>query len=258
MDIIEALRLAGVEGNKADFYLAALELGQASVTAIAQRAGIGRTNAYEVMDRLTTMGLIGTIDRGSRTLVIAQDPTILVRRLDEQRKALNDVLPELRSIHNSSQFKPKARYFEGLEGIRTILDETLSCRSKLLYGILSMDQLLNVPGPEIMQKYIERRIRAGINLRVIRSYQRDIEHIWPGSNDERRELRFAPPHLDFGMTMYLYDSTVVFISSRKERYALSIQSEESFEMQLALFRSVWDSSVPPNASNTLTQWAEKS
>lgn len=38
MNLIEMLQAAGIDGNKADFYLASLELGEATVASIAQKA----------------------------------------------------------------------------------------------------------------------------------------------------------------------------------------------------------------------------
>ena len=55
MDIEKVLNELGIDGSRAHFYLAALELGDAPVTAIAAKAGIGRSNAYEVLNRLASM-----------------------------------------------------------------------------------------------------------------------------------------------------------------------------------------------------------
>lgn len=102
MNLVEMLQAAGVDGHKADFYLASLELGEATVATIAQKAGIGRTNAYEVLDRLLATGLVATVQKGARSYVIPQDPIALLRRVECQRQVVQDVLPQLRALHNSS------------------------------------------------------------------------------------------------------------------------------------------------------------
>ncbi|WP_237717117.1 TrmB family transcriptional regulator [Cupriavidus basilensis] len=130
MNMVEMLQAAGIDGHKADFYLASLELGEATVAAIAQKAGIGRTNAYEVLDRLVASGFVSTIQKGARSYVIPQDPIMLLRKIESQRQIIQEVLPQLRSIHNSSGGKPKVRFFSGLEGIKTVMSETLECQSK--------------------------------------------------------------------------------------------------------------------------------
>ena len=48
----------GLHETEARFYLAALELGQAPVRDVAAKAGISRTNAYDVFERLLEQRLV--------------------------------------------------------------------------------------------------------------------------------------------------------------------------------------------------------
>ena len=244
MNLIEMLQAAGIDGNKADFYLASLELGESTVASIAQKAGIGRTNAYEVLDRLLADGLVATVQKGARSYVIPQDPIALLRRIEAQRQLVQEVLPRLRSIHNSAGGQPKVRYFPGIEGIKTVLNETLECQSKELRAVMSNSELFEMPGIEVIRGIVARRVRAGINLRVIRSGPGDTRDLWRSSTRDRRELRFAPADFEVGITTYLYDDTVAFISSRAEHYALSIQSAEFFAFECSLFEVLWSTSTP--------------
>ncbi|CDY74607.1 Transcriptional regulator, TrmB family [Caballeronia glathei] len=234
-----ALGQVGIDGNRARFYLAALELGEATIAAVSHHAGIGRTNAYEVLERLIADGLISRIQRGAKVFVQAQDPFVILRRIEEQRRLAAELLPQLRSLHNRAGSKPRVRYFEGAEGIKEVLRDTLSCRSGELRGILAMAELLETPGVDVMNKHIRARIRAGLDLRVIRSASRETDRIWPASRSERRELRYAPAGLDLGMTSYIYDDKVAFISSRREHFALCVQSEEFAAFQTAMFEGLW-------------------
>jgi HTH-type transcriptional regulator, sugar sensing transcriptional regulator len=244
MNLIDMLRAAGIDGNKADFYLASLELGEATVAAIAQKAGIGRTNAYEVLDRLLADGLVATVQKGARSYVIPQDPIALLRRIEAQRQLVQDVLPRLRSIHNSSGGKVQVRYFSGIEGIKTVLNETLECQSKEVRAVMSNSELFQIPGYEVIKDIATRRARAGINLRVIRSGPGDTRDMWRTSKRDLRELRYAPADFEVGITTYLYDDTVAFVSSRAEHYALSIRSAEFFAFQCSLFEVLWSTSTP--------------
>ncbi|ETR78071.1 TrmB family transcriptional regulator [Afipia sp. P52-10] len=115
----------------------------------------------------------------------------------------------------------------------------MDCRSKILRGILSMHELLEAPGAEWMDGFIAERLRRGIQLQVIRSPSRESEHIWPSSQDELRELRYAPTSMDLGMTMYLYDERVLYVSSRKENFALVIESPELSALNGAMFDGLW-------------------
>jgi sugar-specific transcriptional regulator TrmB len=230
----------GLDEKEQRFYLAALELGTASVTAIAARANVSRTNGYDLLQRLQKRGLVSQIEGdGGVRQIVAEDPGVLVQEWERTRHVLDDLVPELRSLYNGPKFKPRIRLYEGADGIKRAFRETLDCRSKLLLGILSMHELLEVPGAEWMAQYIDERISRGIELKVVRSPARDSEAIWPSSPAEERELRYAPPHLNLSMTMYIYDHKVLHISSRNENYALVIESEELAAMNRSLFESLW-------------------
>lgn len=234
------LQALGMDDKELRFYLAALELGSASVTEVAMRAGVSRTNGYDLLERLERRGLVAQESEGAGTRrVIPEDPSVLLRDWERRKLVLNELVPELRSLYNGSPRKPRTRIYEGTEGINRALWETLECRSKVLMGVLSMHELLEVPGPQWMDGFIAERVKRGIQLKVIRSPMRETENIWPSSAEELRELRFAPANLDLGMTMYINDDKVTYVSSKAENYALVIESRELASLNRAFFQSLW-------------------
>jgi sugar-specific transcriptional regulator TrmB len=252
MGLAEQLQELGLNSKEARFYLVALELGQAPVSAIAHASGISRTNAYEVLGRLLRKGTVTQIERaggGSRKrfYVVAEDPQRLLGILEAQRAAAESLLPELRAIYSRSTVRPRVRLYEGAEGIRTVLYETLNCRSKELRGILSMRDLLDVPGRAENEEYIRQRIRAGISLRALRSRENDVADTWQSGEAELREVRYTPRGLIFTMTTWIYDDKVAIVSSRRENFGMTIQSEELARMQENLFSVLWAASTPDRA-----------
>lgn len=247
MSIDQVLVQIGLQETEAKFYLAALELGQASVRDIAAKAGISRTNAYDVFSRLLEQGLVTQVGAAANKtmLVAAEPPDQLTELLDARRRKLDGLLPELRSLHNGASGKPRVRFYQGLDGIKLVLNDTLTARDKKLLGILSMRELYEVPGRAWMDDLVRRRIDAGVYLRVIRSPVKDIANVWPQSAVDLREVRFASPHFVFTMTSYIYDNKVAIISSRRENFAMTIESEEFAMMQRNLFEVSWASCSPP-------------
>lgn len=254
MPIDRVLTDIGLHETEVRFYLAALELGQASIRDIAQKAGISRTNAYDVFSRLLEQRLVSEISQsGDRLmLIVAESPQRVLEIVEERRKKLEAVMPELLSLHNRTPAKPNVRYYQGEDGIKAVLEQTLGCRSKSLLGILSMCDLYEVPGRQWMDEYVERRINAGVHLRVVRSSNKDLHPFWSQSEAELRTVRYAPPDFNFTMTTYIYGNTVALISSRKENFAMTIDSAELAVMQTGLFEMLWD------ASRTLALSAKRS
>ena len=139
--------------------------------------------------------------------------------------------------------KPKISFFEGLEGIKTVLDDTLNVQNKTLRGILSMEDLYKIPGKKFMDDYVKRRIEAGLRLRVIRSKSKDIASDWSGGFAENRDLRYPPVNMVFDMTTYIYDNKVGLISSAKENFGMIIESQEFSRNMGYLFEALWQISA---------------
>jgi sugar-specific transcriptional regulator TrmB len=246
--IEEALARLGISGKRARFYLAALELGEAPVHAVARQAGLSRTTAYDLLTRLAAEGLLTRVTKNGRLHVAAEDPARLLGAVDDRRRTVEELLPELRSLANRAGVRPRVRFYEGREGITLVLHDTLRCRSKALDGILSMTDLFQVPGREAMEEYVARRIRTGIRLRVVRSREKDIgPDVWPTRPEDLRELRYAPEGTVFTMTTWIYDDRVSIISSRREHFGMILESPEFSALMRNLFAALWQASTPAPA-----------
>ncbi|NMG35723.1 transcriptional regulator TrmB [Azoarcus sp. TTM-91] len=246
MDMESKLAQIGISGTLFKLYAAAIELGEAPISDVAARAGLVRTTAYDALSRLEQEGLVVLENRGSKRYVVAEDPTVLLERLEARRQMLGELMPQLRSLYNRVKGKPGIRFYEGAEGIRTALWDTLTVTGepKVLRGILSMGELSETPGLEEMERFIAARASKGIWLKVIRSRRKDVEPIWPSSLGDLRDLRYAPDDMVLSMTTFIYDNRVSLISSRRENYGLIIESEEFAAMQRQLFDALWSVATP--------------
>ena len=110
-----------------------------------------------------------------------------------------------------------------------------------------MSDLYEVPGREWMDDNVRRRIKAGVQLRVVRSATKDVHPFWADDPADLRVLRYAPDDFSFSMTTYIYDDTVALISSRKENFAMTIESAEFAAMQTGLFETLWAVARPAAA-----------
>lgn len=240
MTIQQVLDELGLKRNKGAVYLAALEIGNGTVAQIAKKARLPRTTSHEIIEFLSSQGLVSFITKGRRRIYTVEPPDKLKVLLKERERNLQAVLPELRSLLNTSGRRPKVRFYEGEEGVKTVFEDTLTVSEKWLRGILSMEDLYKVPGKRFMDDYVKRRVDAEIKLHVIRSQVKEVEETWPTSSEENRELRYAPANFIFPMTMYLYDNKVGIIGTDKETFGMIIESQDFFQTQKNLFEILWE------------------
>jgi sugar-specific transcriptional regulator TrmB len=240
---------AGLEPKEARFYLAALNMDSATIAQLAEASRISRTNAYDIAKRLARRGLVSLIEGGSqhggpkargrpRTVVRVADPQRLLDEWSQRRRVLDSVVPQLRAFHAKAGTAPRVRYLEGTSGIRTALFETLDWPSPLR-GVLSMRDLLSVPGVEAMQEYIAGRRERELWLHVLRSPEKDLPGGWPTSHDDYRRTRYVPDQYVFTMSIIIGDVSAAMISSKRENFALVVESLEYVEMHRNLFEVLW-------------------
>ncbi|WP_432855004.1 TrmB family transcriptional regulator [Amycolatopsis sp. CA-161197] len=242
---------AGLDPKEAQFYLAVLELARPTVAEAAERAGFSRTNGYDIAKRLLHRGLVTMTEVGptgrpagrGRSVLTAADPGVLLDELATRKQLLDGLVPELRAMRDTQGSRPRVRYLEGESGMRAALFETLEWDCPLL-GILSMHDLMAVPGPAVMDEYIANRRRRGTPLRVVRSPERETDQDWPSSGADIRNVRFAPPEHIFTLTTYIGEEAVAIMSSRTENFAMMIESREYARTQANLFEVLWTVSTP--------------
>jgi len=228
----------GLTPKQARVYIASLQLGAATVQSIATAAQTERTNAYDAIEALITKRLMSITSEGKKNLYVAEPPENLERILAERQASLTSLLPELRSLYNLSDSKPRIRYYPGLEGYKAVYEDTLTATTEL-FGIYSVQDIIDVLGKEYVDKVVERRIKAGITLQVIRSREREIPGVYPNTDQELREVRLAPAGMVFPIVTYVYDDKVIFLSSKKELFGLIMESQDIAQANKNYFEALW-------------------
>lgn len=246
MNITTTLHKFGLTGNQTKVYLAALELGDARAQDIAKRAKILRQTTYEALDALALMGLVNHYTSRRVRRYVIEAPARLGQILDERKREIVEAMPELTSIfQQSGSYKPRMKYYEGIEAMKALYEDTLTTSNKKLLSILSVRDLIDAFGLEYCEDLWARRIKAGIHIRVIRDLKRDVGNRWTETTEALRQIRYASRTFDLPMTMYLYDNKVVVFSTKHENFGMMIESKEFCETQRALFEILWAASEVP-------------
>ena len=233
----------GLSGKLGRFYMAALKLGSAPVQQVAREAGIGRTTAYSLLEKLKDDKLVTLVQKGGKTHMVAENPDVLARNLEDKQRALSAMLPDLRSLYDNGESTPRFQIYDGVDGISTVLNTVLASETEVVRGILSMQELLSSPGREVIDRFVAQRVSAGKWLHVLRSKAEETDDIWHDSDEEMRRVRYTSAAEPFVMTLLLFDNKVGLISSRKENYGLIVESSEFAKVLNALFEVMWQASA---------------
>ncbi len=241
--MILKLKQLGLSEKEAKVYLAALELGEATVQEIAKQASINRPTTYVQIERLIKLGLMSSVEKKGKMHFIAEDPIQLSKLLDEQKKEIEEkvkffekILPEIKSIHNLDRKKSRVRFFEGLEGLRSIKDEILKTKDKEIKAFFSVDDFNNIFSEEERNKYLNRRLKKGIKVKGLYTRSKGpFEKVTRG--DDVRMI----PKKDFPISsdVTIFSDKVAISALKDEIVGVIIENKEIATVFRSIFNLVW-------------------
>ncbi len=246
--LISLLEGVDVPHNEAVTYAALLRLESVSIRKLAAATGINRGTTYDALKNLVALGLASVkSDNGKRERYTAESPERIYDIIRDKRHELleasnsaKDLVPHLLANHASPSGQPLVRYYEGDEGVATILKDVLqTCRNlhQPEYIAYSSDQVRRYLYREYPQ-FTERRIAEGIAVKVI--------GVGGEAGDAALSQRKQLPDEPTGTVssyILVYGSKVATISitSSNTPYGVVIEDVGAANMQRLLFDKLWTS-----------------
>lgn len=241
MTATEQLTQFGLDSKEATAYLSILELGGASIGKIAKKSGLKRTTLYDVLDSLKQQALVSSSRRGTKTLYYAENPRVIGEKLDEKKRALESMLPELLAIANAIDKKPKVRYYEGLEGIKDVYRDTLKFHEQELLAWVAKEAVDAFDEEFLNKYYLAKRIEKKIWVRAIAP---DLPYMLRYQGLDRASLRTTKlidaKKFPLDVEINLYGKSRIGIMSFEEELGLIIESEKIYRTLKSIFESQWE------------------
>lgn len=226
--------------READVYVALLELGETTIERISKKSKIKRTTVYDVIKSLKEKGLVGSVRHKKRALYYAEDPRILGNQLEEKKTVLNNILPQLLSLANFIDKKPDIKFFEGIEGIKNVYQDTLNFPESeiLMWGSTDIHEYFD--NDFMWTYYVPKRIEKKIWMRAIGQDLEAVRKIRAEDSKHLRQTRFhSHSDMPFDVEINLYGKRKIGIMSFKEQIGLIIESEKIFNTLKSIFELNW-------------------
>ena len=229
-------------------YLACLELGSDTIQNISKKAGIPRSTCYLIIDELKNSGLVHQIKKSKKTFITAESPTKLVKLLEEKKKEvsvslnnLNKILPELSALHNTRQDKPSVRFYEGFEGIKNIMEDTLVA-NEILVICSGYDEEMRVGElSNYLDDYFEKVDQKKIKTLEILGEAPDLDPYVEKYQSELHQMKIVLTkkgihHID----KMIYGNQVAIVSFEYLN-GVVLENKEIAEFERDLFYRLWKS-----------------
>jgi len=242
IEVKKTLQDVGLSKDETEIYLAGLELGESSVQNLARQAKVKRPTAYKIIDALIAKGLFYQTFQGKKRFFGAQNPKDLEVNLNRKATDLAKIMPELNSIYNIPEFKPRVRFYEGLAGAMAVYEDTLSSTPENgeILSCTGIKNIFEIFPEEYAVNYINRRVQKNIREKIIAIDSEESRKWQKNSEKELREIILASEdQFDFSGDMEIYGDKVALISYQENFMAVVIESKEIAKMQKFIFNLSW-------------------
>lgn len=236
--LITTLNHVGFDEKEAKVYLALLELGNATATAIAERAGLKRAVVYLVVERLKKSGYALEIRKGAVKKFAVVDPMRVLQNVRTAADDLKFMLPLLRALQDKGRETPRIEFLEGEEAVLSVWLH-LEAYPQIRYTT-SMKRLYElIPGAveAWMKRYDAGRITASAK-HLVTDTPLDREWAKKMKQFNTQEVRFLAKgkmmEMDFSMV-----SDMLVITSFEPLYSIVVHSERIAQSAALLFDSAF-------------------
>jgi sugar-specific transcriptional regulator TrmB len=246
--------LTKTQANTLDFLL---ENGENKASDIARAVKQPRGAIYKALDELLALELVEKREKtGQIALFRPLHPRKLEKVLEKRENTLrqskgtlDEILPNLTSAFNLTVNRPGVKFYEGEEGFKKVLYDTLMSKTEV-YMIINREALSNQEKfAEINDEYKRRRIRAGIKKKIIRVGKKPDNPAPMQTRDKEyeaiTEVRYADRDtVPFKASIQIYDNKISYqLIDGDNIIGILIEDKNIFELHKATFDLIWSNSA---------------
>jgi sugar-specific transcriptional regulator TrmB len=239
--IIEAAEMLGFSDKMSAVYLASLELGGGSVAEIAKLSGVERVNTYYVLEQLQKDGFVYSGLLKKKIAYFAESPKKLLEAMEAKTRKFSEIIPQLLAMENSHATKPVIRFYEGIEGIKKVFEETLLLpKGSETLAFVSYSTVRSHL-KEWTVDFIKRRAAKGIAQRCIAENTQQVqENLVANDVRDLRETRVVDKErYPFELDQLNIFGNKIFIASYTDMLALVIEGPAIAKTMRSIFELAW-------------------
>lgn len=263
----EFIQSLGFNESEAKMYLALLELGTAKVSKVTERAGLGRTLGYHIMDKLLEYGIVEEVKSPGSPIIhyVAKHPEHLAKHVsheaikwEETVNELKERLPEFIDVYTNED-RPVVRFYDNVAGLKKSMQRILDKRPNELLNIMNFSATVhNDEYQAFKQEFYDRRKEIGIKSRILmvdtwknRKLFQDLSDRNDGWYEKENyrwitldEMPAIVKQQKFGLINIYEDTTLISVFQKNKFFAIEIDNKPITNLVKLLFEYAWKQTAP--------------
>ncbi len=204
--------------REVEIYLESLKIGLSTIQDLAKSLKMNRVTVHSAIEQLIEKGLLFESRKKKKRMVMADDPSVLKRMLQQKHNELNLIegnldytIDLLSKINRVDASRPTVKFYEGVSGFKQMLEETLEAKTEFL--VYNTGRFI-AEAVEIgyLDDYMRRRGEKKINSRLLFP-SLDYAKIWARKpKDYRVRVRVAKEDPKWIGGYFAWDEKVALLS----------------------------------------------
>ncbi|HLD32945.1 MAG TPA: helix-turn-helix domain-containing protein [Candidatus Peribacteraceae bacterium] len=253
--ITSLLGSLGCNEREIQIYLQCLRAGPETVREIAQQMKQNRITVHSAIDQLIDKGFLTETRRGKKRIIIAEEPSSIHGLLQKKQNELKllranavyvaGILESLKAPHAS---RPTVKFYEGVDGFKYMLEETLKTRGEVLV-FTYVDLFSQVLGPDYLEDYFIRRAAKRIHTRLIFPPCQFARRVNAKAKQYRIQVRLLPPEIRWKSGIFSWDTTIALMSYTEGRFTTTFVENPDIAhfYRSVIFELCWRQAKPMEA-----------
>jgi len=235
----EKLKQIGLTDKESKVYTSLLEYKDSLVSEVAKKTNINRSLLYSILESLSKKGMVTYIIKNNVRYYRAAEPQKIFSMLKEKEKIFESILPDLIELHKPRNKKPVVEILEGVEGIKTILNDILKQKQEW--------NAYNVPGrgPEVIGYRADafekerQKLKISLNVLIVET-KAGLKRARELASMKDTKVRYLGKNYESPASNYVYGDRLVIIFWYKEfPFAIRIIDKNLAESYKKYFNEMW-------------------
>ncbi len=256
MSIQQILEKLGFSKKEVLVYTILLANKKISATKISELSGINRTTTYDVLNSLNKKGLVLKLNENKKTVFAVDSPKSLgtwlrnqEKKVADQKKFLEENLPQINYFFNATATVPTIRYFEGNDRIEEFFDHSLETNPDEIIGYSTTPSVITMFDEKYIKKYSKKRCALNIRGRYIVRNQDKESTIKYMKNYYQPYIKNGNTTIQCGIMpksekqvlseTLIYNNTVAISHMEHQFFGVMIESKTIADSQRTIFNALW-------------------
>lgn len=233
LSVLEGL---GLSTGEIKVYVTLLELGETKVGRVIEKSGMASSAVHNSLNVLIEKGLISYIKKGKIKFYQAISPKQLIDFIEEKKKKVLEIIPELELKRKKSAEKQEAEIFEGIKGIISMLNLLIEDAKKgdeYLFFSVNVEQE-NEEIQEFFSRYDAKRKERGLKIKGLAP--KELKKLFA----KRKILKMKYPNFPIPSNISICKDKTAIFSWEEKPVGYLIKSKQIANMFKKFFNELWN------------------